>query len=50
MTIRDMASEIPNSNEYCEQPQRGTPRTPRARVPAGEEFKRDLHLNTNDAG
>jgi hypothetical protein len=44
-----MASELPNSNEECETPQGGTPRTPTARVPAVVEFKADLHLKSNDA-
>jgi hypothetical protein len=38
-TRRDGASELPNLNEVCEQPQVGTPRTPQARGPAVAEFK-----------
>jgi hypothetical protein len=49
MTRRDGASELPNLNEWFEQPQGGQPRTPQARGPAVTEFKKDLHLNSNDA-
>jgi hypothetical protein len=39
MTRRDWASELPNLNEGCENPQGGTPCTPQARGPAVAEFK-----------
>jgi hypothetical protein len=39
MTGRDVSSELPISNEKCEQPQGGTPRTLPARGPAVAEFK-----------
>jgi hypothetical protein len=40
MTRSYVASELPNSNEVCEQPQGGTPRKPPARWPAVTEFKK----------
>jgi hypothetical protein len=38
MTRRDGASELPHSNEGCDQSQGGTPRTPKARGPAIADF------------
>jgi hypothetical protein len=49
MTGFDRASELPNLNEWFEQPQGGQPRTPQARGQAVAEFKKDLQLYTNDA-
>jgi hypothetical protein len=39
MTWRDVASDIPNSNEDCEPLQYGTPRKPTDRGPAVARFK-----------
>jgi hypothetical protein len=39
MTRRDVASDLPNSNEECEYFHGGTPRTPTTRGPAVAEFK-----------
>jgi hypothetical protein len=39
MTRRDVASELPLSNEGYEPPQGGTPRTPTARGPAVADFR-----------
>jgi hypothetical protein len=39
MTRLDVASELPHSNEGCDQSQGGTPRTPTARGPAVADFK-----------
>jgi hypothetical protein len=39
MTKSDVASLLPNSNEYCETPQGGKPRKRQAREPAVAEFK-----------
>jgi hypothetical protein len=39
MTRREGASEHPQSNNGCEPPQGGSPRTPTARGPAVTEFK-----------
>jgi hypothetical protein len=39
MTRRDGASELPLSNEVCDQSQGGTPRTTQARMPAVALFK-----------
>jgi hypothetical protein len=39
MTRRDVASEVPHSNEWCETLQGGQPRTRQAKVPAVAEFK-----------
>jgi hypothetical protein len=49
MVWRDVASELPLSNEGCDPPQGGTPRTPTARGPAVADFKTVLQLNTNDS-
>jgi hypothetical protein len=48
MTRRDVASDIPNSNEEFESLHGESPRTPRARGPAVVESKMDLQLNCND--
>jgi hypothetical protein len=39
MTRRDGASELPQSNEGCDQSQGGKPRTPTAGLPAVADFK-----------
>jgi hypothetical protein len=39
MTRRDVASVLPRSNEGCDSPQGGTPRTPQARGPSVAVFK-----------
>jgi hypothetical protein len=49
MTARDVASELPESNEGCDPPQGGTLCTPPAKGQAVAEFKTELHLNSNDA-
>jgi hypothetical protein len=49
MTTRDGASEVSQSNEWCDPPQGFTHRTPPATGSAVTEFKTDLHLNSNDA-
>jgi hypothetical protein len=49
MTTSDWASELPHSNEVCNQPQGGTLRNPPARGTAVAVFKTDLHLYFNDA-
>jgi hypothetical protein len=38
MTRRDVVSELPHSNDECDQSQGGTPRTPKARGPAVADF------------
>jgi hypothetical protein len=38
-TRRDGASELPHSNEVCDQSQGGTPRTPKSRGPTVADFK-----------
>jgi hypothetical protein len=49
LTRRDVASQLPNSNEECEYLQGGTPRTPPARGPAVTEFKEGSPTDPNVA-
>jgi hypothetical protein len=49
MTRCDGASELPQSNEGCDPPQKGTLRNPPVRGPAVAEIKTDLHLKSNDS-
>jgi hypothetical protein len=48
MTRRDVASELPYSNEWCKQTQCGTPGTPPARGPQSRRSNTDVQLNSND--